>query len=91
MKEETMHRLTELDDIHLQIYCAVESVRQSYEAMTQGTPYRVKMIMMPCMAFTLIFPSWKNGCLSGKKATGNMDIASNPRFSCTLVLAIAGQ
>lgn len=36
MKKETMNRLMELDDIHLQIHCAVESVRQSYEAMTQG-------------------------------------------------------
>ena len=34
MKEETMHRLTELDDIHLQIHCAVESVRQSYAHVT---------------------------------------------------------
>lgn len=36
MKKETMNRLMELDDIHLQIHCAVESVRQSYVAMTQG-------------------------------------------------------
>mgnify|MGYP004493857809 CR=1 FL=1 len=36
MKEETMHRLIELDEIHLQLHCAVESVRQSWVAMTQG-------------------------------------------------------
>lgn len=36
MKDETMNRLTELDDIQLQIHCAVESVRQSWVAMTQG-------------------------------------------------------
>lgn len=36
MKEETMHRLNELEEIHLQIHCAVESVRQSWVAMTQG-------------------------------------------------------
>lgn len=36
MKDETMNRLMELDDIHLQIHCAVESVRQSWVAMTQG-------------------------------------------------------
>ena len=36
MKKETMNRLMELDDIHLQIHCAVESVRQSWVAMTQG-------------------------------------------------------
>ena len=36
MKEETMHRLIELEEIHLQLHCAVESVRQSWVAMTQG-------------------------------------------------------
>lgn len=36
MKEETMHRLNELEEIHLQLHCAVESVRQSWVAMTQG-------------------------------------------------------
>lgn len=36
MKDETMKRLMELDHIHLHIHCAVESVRQSYVAMTQG-------------------------------------------------------
>lgn len=36
MKEETMSRLNELEEIHLQIHCAVESVRQSWVAMTQG-------------------------------------------------------
>ena len=36
MKEETMHRLIELEEIHLQRHCAVESVRQSWVAMTQG-------------------------------------------------------
>lgn len=36
MKDETMKRLMELDHIHLQIHCAVESVRQSWVAMMQG-------------------------------------------------------
>ena len=36
MKEETMHRLIELEEIHLQLHCAVESVRQSWVALTQG-------------------------------------------------------
>ena len=36
MKDETMNRLMELDHIHLHIHCAVESVRQSWVAMTQG-------------------------------------------------------
>lgn len=36
MKEETMNRLIELEEIHLQLHCAVESVRQCYVAMTQG-------------------------------------------------------
>lgn len=36
MKDETMNRLIELDHIHLHIHCAVESVRQSWVAMTQG-------------------------------------------------------
>ena len=36
MKEETMRQLIELDEIHLQLHCAVESVRQSWVAMTQG-------------------------------------------------------
>ena len=35
MKEETMHRSIELDEIHLRLHCAVESVRQSWVAMTQ--------------------------------------------------------
>lgn len=29
MKEETMRQLIELEEIHLQLHCAVESVRQS--------------------------------------------------------------
>lgn len=36
MKDETMNRLMELDHIHLHIHCAVESVRQSWVAMTHG-------------------------------------------------------
>lgn len=36
MKDETMNRLMELEEIHLHIHCAVESVRQSWMAMTQG-------------------------------------------------------
>lgn len=36
MKDETMNRLSELEEIHLQLHCAVESVRQSWVAMTQG-------------------------------------------------------
>lgn len=70
MKEETMHRLIELEEIHLQLHCAVESVRQSWVAMTQGgTANLAKMITTPYTGFTAIFPSRKSGCTSGKKVS----------------------
>lgn len=34
--EEAINRLVELDEIHLQIHCAVESVRQIWVAMTHS-------------------------------------------------------
>lgn len=35
-KEEMVNQQVELDEIHLQIHCAVESVRQIWVAMTNG-------------------------------------------------------
>ena len=35
--DNTLHALlSDIDDIHLQMHCAIESVRQCYVAMTQG-------------------------------------------------------
>lgn len=39
MKDEAIKRLSELEEIHLQLHCAVESVRQSWVAMTQGASH----------------------------------------------------
>ena len=35
--DNTLHALlSDIDDIHLQMHCTIESVRQCYVAMTQG-------------------------------------------------------